>query len=392
MSSETMIMVRFGELSTKGRNKKDFIHQLSKNIKRALKMYQNLTYEELFDHIYVSLNGEDPHAVLTRMQEISGIHSLSLVKRVPLNKEEIIHECLNQAKCAVGKTFKIIVKRANKAFPTSSDTLTREIASLILKQTDLKVDVHTPDIPIHVEIRFEAAYVFSITIKGAGGYPLGSGGKVLLMLSGGIDSPVAFHMLNKRGLTVEAIHFASPPYTNSGVIEKIADILTKMNDYQPLIRLHVIRFTELQETIYRVSDESYAITLMRRMMYRLAEEVAKKYHCLAIANGESVGQVASQTLNSIQVINAVTNYPVLRPLISFDKEEIISIAKKIGTYDISIRPYEDCCTIFTPKNPKTKPSLEKVVYYENKFDYSKLIQEALDKEEIIYFKIKDNEI
>ena len=220
------------------------------------------------------------------------------------------------------------------------------------------------------------------TYPGAGGYPLGVAGKTMHMLSGGIDSPVAAYLMMKRGVTIECIHFASPPYTQEAVIYKLEDILRKLNRYQARIRLQIVPFTKLQEAIYDHAPESYCITLMRRMMYRLAERLAKRRNCIVISNGESIGQVASQTLQSIKTINEVTNMPVIRPCATMDKLEIISLSKKIDTYEISIRPYEDCCTIFTPKAPKTAPKLEQVEEFEKLFDYESLINEALGNIEV----------
>mgnify|MGYP002520988166 FL=1 len=384
------IMIRFGELSTKGKNKKDFIRLLTKNIKLNLCNFKNLTFETFYDHIYVKLNDEDYKEVITSLQDVSGIHSMSLVLRTEDNIENLKKVCLELISQEEGKTFKVKAKRANKAYPIISDQINRIIAGEILKNTSLTVDVHNPDILLSIEIRNEGAYVFTKTFKGAGGYPLGAGGRIMHMLSGGIDSPVAAYLIIKRGITIECIHFASPPYTNIGVIEKLKDLLGKLNRYQENIRLNIIPFTSIQEEIYRVSDESYAITLMRRMMYRLASGLAKRRHILAISSGESVGQVASQTLDSLNVINDVTNIPVIRPLVTTDKEEIINISRRIDTFDISIRPYEDCCTIFAPKNPKTKPNLKKCIEFESKFDYQKMIEEALDNIEVIYVKKEDN--
>lgn len=384
------IMIRFGELSTKGKNKKDFIRLLTKNIKLNLCNFKNLTFETFYDHIYVKLNDEDYKEVITSLQDVSGIHSMSLVLRTEDNIENLKKVCLELISQEEGKTFKVKAKRANKAYPIISDQINRIIAGEILKNTSLTVDVHNPDILLSIEIRNEGAYVFTKTFKGAGGYPLGAGGRIMHMLSGGIDSPVAAYLIMKRGITIECIHFASPPYTNIGVIEKLKDLLGKLNRYQENIRLNIIPFTSIQEEIYRVSDESYAITLMRRMMYRLASGLAKRRHILAISSGESVGQVASQTLDSLNVINDVTNIPVIRPLVTTDKEEIINISRRIDTFDISIRPYEDCCTIFAPKNPKTKPNLKKCIEFESKFDYQKMIEEALDNIEVIYVKKEDN--
>ena len=384
------IMVRFGELSTKGKNKKEFIKVLANNIKAALADFKDVEIISQFDHIYVKLNDNDPQKVIEVLQDVSGIQGLSLVLKTSEDIENLRKVCLELVKQEEGKTFKVHSKRANKKYPMISDQLNREIAKVILQNTDLKVDVHNPDILVSIEIRNEGAYIFTHTYKGAGGYPLGVGGKIMHMLSGGIDSPVAAFLLMKRGIKIECIHFASPPYTNVGVIEKLKDLLGKLNKYQPEIRLNIIPFTKLQEEIYAQSDESYAITLMRRMMFRLADRLAKRRHCMAISSGESVGQVASQTLESMNVINDVTNMPVLRPVVCYDKTDIIELARKIDTFDISIRPFEDCCTIFAPKNPKTKPSLEKVLEYEAKWDYEKMIEEALDNVEVIFVKKDDN--
>ena len=383
------IMVRFGELSTKGKNKKDFIRILAKNIKNALRDYSNLEYVVRLDHIYIKLNHNEPDEIIGVLQGISGIHALSLVLKTDdeiSNVKKVSLELIKQEK---GKTFKVHAKRANKKYPIISDQINREVAGEILRNTELKVDVHNPDILLSIEMRDDGCYIFTKTYKGAGGYPLGVGGKIMHMLSGGIDSPVAAYLLMKRGLKIECIHFASPPYTNIGVIEKLKDILSKLNVYQDTIRLNVVPFTKIQEKIYEVSDESYAITIMRRMMFRLASELSKRRGCMACSTGESVGQVASQTLESMNVINEVTNVPILRPVVAYDKLDIIELARKINTYDISIRPYEDCCTIFAPKNPKTKPSLEKSIEYENKFDFQELIKEALDNIEVIYAKRED---
>lgn len=385
------IMVRFGELSTKGKNKKDFIRILGRNIKASLSDFPNVTVQVRYDHIYVKLNGEDYEPIMKTLQEVSGIHSLSLVYKTSDDIENLKKVALELIKQEEGKTFKVKAKRANKAYPIISDQLNRILAGEILKNTSLKVDVHNPDILLSLEIRDEGAYLFTKTFKGAGGYPLGAGGKVMHMLSGGIDSPVAAYLLMRRGITIECIHFASPPYTNIGVIEKLKDLLKKLNKYQVNIRLNIIPFTKLQEEIYKQSDESYAITLMRRMMFRLASRLAKERNCMAISSGESVGQVASQTLESMNVINEVTNMPVIRPLITTDKEDIINLSRKIDTYEISIRPYEDCCTIFAPKNPKTRPSLEKCLMFESKWDYEAMIDEALKNVEVVIVK-KDEEL
>ena len=377
------IMIRFGELSTKGKNKKDFIRTLADNVKNALKDWPELSFETRYDHIYVGLNGLDYRPVIERLQDVSGIHALSLVYRCSKEVEDMKESALKLINEEEGKTFKVKVKRGDKTYPLISDEITRIVAGHILRNTEhLKVDVHNPDILLSIEVRQEAAYIFCKTYLGAGGYPLGVGGKTMHMLSGGIDSPVAAYLMMKRGVSIECIHFASPPYTQMGVIYKLEDLLKILNRYQPRIRLHIVPFTKIQEAIYDNAPESYCITLMRRMMFRLADALSKRRKCPVISSGESIGQVASQTLQSMHVINAVTNTPVIRPLATTDKLEIIKISKKIGTYDISIRPYEDCCTIFTPKAPKTMPHQDEVEEFEKKFDYESLIREALNNIEV----------
>ena len=377
------IMIRFGELNTKGKNKKEFIRMLAANIKSALKDWPDLIIETRYDHIYVGLNNIPYQEVLERLQDVSGIYALSLVYRCDKNVDVVKESALALIREEEGKTFKVKVKRGDKSFPLISDEITRIVAGHILRNSpNLKVDVHNPDILLSIEVRQEATYIFTKTVLGAGGYPLGVGGKTMHMLSGGIDSPVAAYLMMKRGVSIECIHFASPPYTQAGVIYKLEDLLKVLNRYQPRIRLHIVPFTKIQEAIYDNAPESYCITLMRRMMFRLADALAKRRNCPVISSGESIGQVASQTLQSMHVINEVTNTPIIRPLATTDKTEIIRISRKIGTYDISIRPYEDCCTIFTPKAPKTMPHLDEAVEFEKKFDYESLIKEALANIEV----------
>ena len=379
------IMIRFGELSTKGKNKKDFIHLLFLNIKAALKEF-DVEVEERYDHIYVKLNNENYEDIVARLQDVSGIHSLSLVYKTTKDIEEIKKSALELIKQEQGKTFKVTCKRGDKTFPLISDEIVRMVAPVILKNTELRVDVHNPDILLSIEIRNEGAYIFTNSFPGLGGYPLGIAGKSMHMLSGGIDSPVAAFLLMRRGVKIECIHFASPPYTQEAVIYKLEDLLAKLNRYQPEIRLNIVPFTKIQEAIYDNVPESYCITLMRRMMFRLAAKLAGRRNCPVISSGESVGQVASQTLQSMHVINEVTNMPVIRPCATMDKLEIMAISKKIDTYDISIRPYEDCCTIFTPKAPKTAPNFKEVLEFESKFEWESLIDEAVKNIEVRYIK------
>ena len=386
------IMIRFGELSTKGKNKKDFIRTLADNVKNALKDWPELSFEVRYDHIYVGLNNLPYEPVMERLQDVSGIHALSLVYKASKDIEDIKNSALSLMKEENAKTFKVKVKRGDKTYPMISDEITRIVAAHVLRNTpDLKVDVHNPEVLLSIEVRQEAAYIFTKTVLGAGGYPLGVGGKTMHMLSGGIDSPVAAYLMMKRGVSIECIHFASPPYTQMGVIYKLEDLLKVLNRYQTRIRLHIVPFTKIQEAIYDNAPESYCITLMRRMMFRLADALAKRRKCPVISSGESIGQVASQTLQSMHVINAVTNTPVIRPLATTDKLEIIKISKKIGTYDISIRPYEDCCTIFTPKAPKTMPHQDEAEAFEKKFDYETLIKEALANVEVKIVSLEHNQ-
>ena len=278
----------------------------------------------------------------------------------------------------------------------TSIEMNKEIAGYVFHHTtkELSVDVHNPDILVRVEYRKDAIYIMDNMIPGAGGYPVGIGGKALLMLSGGIDSPVAGYLTMKRGVDLECIHYASPPYTNELAREKVLDLVNVLKDYtHGSIKVHIVPFTELQLSVYDHCDESYAMTVRRRMMYRIAEGVAKKNDCLAIVNGESIGQVASQTLESMNTINQVITTPVIRPVACMDKLEIIKIAEKIGTYDISIRPYEDCCTIFTPHNPATKPKAYKAEGYEAEWDFGTEVQKCIDHTEtiIINSKYKNDE-
>lgn len=372
------ILVRFGELSTKGKNKKDFIKRLLQNMKNALRAYPELTFERTHDRLYILLNGEDAHAVAEIVSHVFGISSFSFAVRVDSNIDEIVEMSTKIALTSDAETFKIDTRRSDKQFPMVSDEVNRAVATPILQQTQLKVNVKTPQLRIQIEIHQEDTYIMIDRIAGAGGYPVGVGGKALVMLSGGIDSPVASYLTMKRGVAIECIHYASPPYTSARAQEKVLELARLVSRYQGHIRVHIVPFTELQLAIYQNCDESYAITIMRRMMYRIADQLCERTNCLAIVNGESIGQVASQTLESMQTINAVTNRPVIRPVVTLDKVEIIDIARKIGTYETSIQPFEDCCTIFTPKSPVTKPTMHKAERMESRFDFEPLLQACLE--------------
>lgn len=291
---------------------------------------------------------------------------------------------LQLAQSSDAQTFKIITKRKDKSFPVNSDGVNREVATVILKNTAKKVNVREPQLSIHIELQSEFTYITSENIAGLSGYPVGSGGKALVMMSGGIDSPVASYLTMKRGISLDCVHFASPPYTSEQSKQKVVDLVKKLTKYQPTIRLHIVDFTKLQLKIYEHTPESYAITIMRRMMYRIMDRLCEMQNLNAFVNGENVGQVASQTLTSMQVIGSVTNKVVLKPLLTYDKLEIIDIAEKIDTYKISIIPFEDCCTIFSPKQPTTKPKEEQCIRYEDRFDYESLIEECITTIETIH--------
>jgi len=376
------LLIRFGELNTKGKNKQTFINLLFENIKFACKDIDNLNFIKSHDRIYIKFEEEQKDELVDRIKQVSGISNFSLVYSCESNANEIADNCLELIKNKKGNTFKVKAKRADKNFPIHSEEMNRIVATKILKNTDFKVDVHEPDILVSIDIRLEGTFIYLDKIEGAGGYPLGVAGKGLVMLSGGIDSPVCAYMAMNRGLKIECIHFASPPYTSDLALNKVTDLLKVLSKNKQTIKLHVIPFTRLQEEIYKNVDESYAITIMRRMMYRISEKIARNRNCLVLLNGESIGQVASQTLYSMKVINEVVNLPVIRPLACMDKEEIMKIARKINTYDISIRPYTDCCTIFTPHNPTTRPDSLKCEEYEKKFDYEALVSECCRNEQI----------
>ena len=373
-----MIIIFFGELSTKGKNIMNFIRLLGNNIKYALRDFKNLTYEIRKDHIIILLNGEDFSEVKKPLKKVSGIGSFALAKNVDKNMDAISEEAKEVYLLSKKTTFKVETRRADKDFPIHSDDVSRKVGSYILRSVETaKVDVHNPEVMIHIMIRLEGAYVYAINEKGMGGYPLGIAGKSLCLLSGGIDSPVAAYLMMKRGVKLECIHFAAPPYTSQAVIDKIHDLLHVLNEYQPDIKLYVVPFTELERKIYEVAGPSYCVTVMRRMMMRIAERIANKHNDLILSSGESIGQVASQTLPSMKVIEECCHLPMVRPLACTDKSEIIQIAKDIGTYDISIRPFEDCCTIFTLKDPVTHPSLEVVNKIESEFDWQTMVSDCV---------------
>jgi tRNA uracil 4-sulfurtransferase len=383
------ILIRYGEMSTKGRNRNKFVEKLKMNIKRVLKDFPNAKIEASRDRMYILLNGENSEEIISRLKGVFGITSFSPAVKVEKDIEVMKDAVLDLFKSLYtpGNTFKITGKRADKTFPLTTDEINNTFGAHLLKNIDgLKVDVKNPDINIQIEIRKEAAYLTCETIRGAGGLPVGSSGKAMLMLSGGIDSPVAGYLSMKRGLEVEAVHFHSPPFTSERSKQKVIDLAEKLSEVSGFMTLYVVPFTEIQQTIQKQVPDNYTMTVTRRLMLRITDEIRKKYDGLAIITGESLGQVASQTLESMYAINEVTNTPVLRPLITMDKTEIIELSREIGTHDISIRPYEDCCTVFVPSSPKTKPRRDKVHHYESYIDFEPLIEKAVNETEIIHIK------
>ncbi|WP_186578369.1 tRNA uracil 4-sulfurtransferase ThiI [Aquibacillus kalidii] len=379
------ILLRYGEIGLKGKNRKIFTNRLHENVVQKLRKYPDIKVKTTRDRIYIFLNGHDPEPIMQECTEIFGIQSLSLAIQVDNDPESIKEAALFALKDADdAKTFKISTKRINKEFPIGSQEFNHVLGGHLLSNTEgYTVDVHNPDIEIHVDIRQQETYLTSKRIWAAGGLPVGSAGKTLLLLSGGIDSPVAGFMTMKRGVQLEAIHFHSPPYTSERAKQKVIDLAERLTNYGSKIKIHVVPFTKLQQKIHREIPNGYSMTVMRRMMMRISEQVAKQNGILSLTTGESLGQVASQTMESMNAINAVTSYPILRPLIAMDKDEIIEISQKVNLYDISIRPYEDCCTIFVPKSPKTKPKADKVAYYESQVDFAADLQEAIDGIEVI---------
>ena len=384
------ILIRYGELTIKGRNRKEFVKRLHKNIKYALKTFDKLSYQIRHDRMYIILNGENEKEIIPILKQIFGIHSFSLAIKVKSDIDKIIEAAYAIVKDdKEHKTFKVIAKRKWKGFSTISDDINRMVAKKILENTDFKVDVHNYDVGIIIEVNEKFTYVMGKIYQGAKGYPTGTAGKSMLLLSGGIDSPVAGNLIQKRGVYIDAVHFVSPPYTSQESLDKVKELAAKLVINQKHIRLFIVPFTKLQLAIHKNINDPYEITIMRRMMIRIANKLARENSCKALVSGESLGQVSSQTLDNINVINDVSKLAVLRPLISMDKDEIIQKARKIDTYEISIQPYDDACTIFNPKNPITKPKLKLCEFYENYFDYKSLVENCVKEAKIHEIRYDD---
>ena len=381
-----VILIKYGELTTKKSNRKFFINTLYNNILKKLKDLDVIISKDM-SRMYIEYDSINENLVLKRIGEIFGIHAYEIAYKVETDKDNIldtIKEVLSSNIDSNNYTFKVETKRSYKKFSMDSMECNHFFGSFILKNfSNLKVDVHNPNIVVHVEIREKYSYVYLNEYKGIGGYPVGTLGRGLLMLSGGIDSPVAGYLALKRGIKLDLVYFEAIPHTSLEARNKVIELSKKLSIYGGEMRLIIVPFTKLQETIYQNVDGNYSITIMRRMMYRIMEKLALRFKGLVIINGESIGQVASQTLTSMNVINSVTNIPVIRPVACFDKLEIIELSKKIDTYDISILPYEDCCTVFVPRHPVINPVLSECIKMESKFDYEALIDEIMQNLNII---------
>lgn len=384
-----IILIKNGELALKGLNRCTFEDIIIKNIKRRLKDLGKIEVKKAQSTIYIEPKEEsfDFEEALERISLIFGIAAFSRACVCEKNMEDILSKSVSYLENTLknAKTFKVEAKRSDKKFPLKSPEICRELGGVLLSRFDhLKVDVHNPDVVVNVEIRDFSAYVRAEQIAGAGGLPVGTAGTASILISGGIDSPVAAWTMAKRGLRLNAIHFASPPYTSARAEMKVKTLLSKVARYSGSINLAIVPFTEIQDEIAKNCPEDYFTLIMRRMMMRISEKIAKSTGSLALITGESLGQVASQTLPALVTTDNVTNIPVLRPLIGMDKEEIITISRKIDAFETSILPYEDCCTVFTPKHPKTRPTVELCEKAEEGLDIERLIQTALEETQYTY--------
>lgn len=374
---ERVVLIKYGELTTKKGNRKFFINTLYQNIKKKLDGLDVKISRDI-SRMYIEFSDREIDLVLKKLNQVFGIHTYQVAYKIETDLEAI-KDLAKNIMCEKSGTFKVETKRANKNFPIQSTEFSRQLGGIILKNnSNLTVDVHHPDTTLMVEILDRYTYLYTDQYYGLGGYPVGVQSKGMLMLSGGIDSPVAGWMALKRGVKIDAVYFEAIPHTSLEARNKVIELSRRLCQYTDTIKLHIVPFTNIQEAIYKECNPEYCITIMRRMMYRIMEKLAKKNKGLVIINGESIGQVASQTLTSMSVINSVTNMPVIRPVACLDKLEIIEIAKKIDTYDISILPYEDCCTVFVPKHPVINPNIKECLSNEEKFDYDSMIEETVN--------------
>lgn len=384
-----VILAKLGEIVLKGLNRKSFEDLLLKNIKRRLKQLGDFEIKCAQSTIYIAPKDEslDLTEIVDALQKIFGIVSISKAAITNKTMEDIEKTTLEYLEPTLKtlKTFKVETKRADKKFELKSPEISANLGGFVLKNFEnLSVDVHNPDITINVEIRDFGAYVRGNAIKGAGGLPVGSSGKAAILISGGIDSPVAAWMMAKRGLELCAIHFASPPYTSERAEKKVVSLLKKVSEYSGRMTMYTVPFTKIQETIHEKCPEELFTIIMRRIMFKISTIIANQQKCQALITGESLGQVASQTIGAIQCVDESAGLPVFRPLIGMDKEEIIKISRHIDTFDISIEPYEDCCTVFTPKHPRTKPILKHVIDAETQVGFETMVDEAVANVKIIH--------
>ena len=391
MRKADIVLLKYGEIALKGLNKPVFEQKLLSNISRVLEPVGKFSIRKSQSMIYVEPLEEniDMDEAIERMSKVFGIVNICPAVSCEKDMESIEKttiECLNEMDVE-GKTFKVEAKREDKQFPMNSPQLCQHMGGCILKNVKgLKVDVHNPDILVQIEIR-KKAYIFTQKVSGAGGMPVGTNGKAALLLSGGIDSPVAGWMIAKRGVAIDAVHFHSHPYTSDRAKEKVIELAKILSVYTGKIHLHVVPFTDIQLAIIDKCPKNYLTLIMRRIMMQIAERIAKQHRCNALITGESIGQVASQTMESLAVTDNAVDMPVFRPCIGMDKEEIITISKKIDSYETSILPYEDCCTIFVPKHPKTRPVLEDIIEAEKALDnLEEMIEAALEGDEVIVIK------
>ncbi len=378
---KTRILIRYGELSTKGRNKKMFTQKLASNIKKALVDFPQVKVIPDYDFLYLDLHEAPEEAVIEKVKPIFGIQSISPVYIVEKDMEvakKVVLDLLSQEDLE-GKTFKIMTRRSDHTFEMDTNQINLFLGDAVLEAfPDIKVQLKQPDITVRIDVRREHLMVSLKTIQGAGGLPVGTSGRVMLMLSGGIDSPVAGYLAMKRGMEIQCVHFASLPYTSPQALEKTKLLAAKIARFGGSIQFLTVPFSRIQEEIKKSIPEAYLMTIMRRFMLRITDQLRENARALAIANGESVGQVASQTLDSMVAINDVTNTPIIRPVATMDKLDIIKVAEEIDTFELSIQPFEDCCTVFAPPSPKTKPKLEKARQYEARLDVEGLIKEAVE--------------
>jgi len=386
---KTIILVRYEEIFLKGLNKPAFESRLIKNMKHVLNGLGPISVSKSQSRIYVEPESSDypVDEAINRLTKVFGIASVSPVQKIESNLETIYEKAVEMTKKIVAgsgyRTFKVETKRADKKFPLKSMEVSKELGAILLKNVPgLKVDVNNPDFVIYIEIR-EYTYIYSEIIPGVKGLPVGSNGKATLLISGGIDSPVAGWMVAKRGVKIEGVHFFSYPYTSEKAKEKVVRLCRTLAEYNLGMKLHIIPFTEIQLAINKNCPEEYLTIIMRRFMMKIAERIALENGSLGLVTGEAIGQVASQTLESLLVTNSSVSLPVYRPCIGMDKSEVVEIAKKIGTFETSILPYEDCCTVFVAKHPVTKPKLQKTTEYESVLNSDELIQKALDGAEIL---------